>query len=94
MLKSMTGYGKAECRLGPDKYLVEIRSVNGKTADITFKTQLIPRDKEPEVRKYLADKLWVDMPITQAAYEVLECPKKDAIETNSFFTVLEEYYGA
>ncbi len=57
MLKSMTGYGKAECRLGPDKYLVEIRSVNGKTADITFKTQLIPRDKEPEVRKYLADKL-------------------------------------
>ena len=57
MLKSMTGYGKAECLLGQDKYLVEIRSVNGKTADITFKTQLIPRDKEPEVRKYLADKL-------------------------------------
>jgi len=57
MLKSMTGYGKAECRLGPDKYLVEIRSVNGKTADVTFKTSLIPRDKEPEVRKYIAEQL-------------------------------------
>ena len=57
MLKSMTGYGKAECLLGPDKYLVEIRSVNGKTADITFKTPLIPRDKEPDVRKYIADQL-------------------------------------
>lgn len=57
MLKSMTGYGKAECLLGPDKYLVEIRSVNGKTADITFKTPLIPRDKEVEVRKYIADTL-------------------------------------
>ena len=57
MLKSMTGYGKAECRLGADKYLVEIRSVNGKTADITFKTQLIPRDKEVEVRKYIAEQL-------------------------------------
>lgn len=57
MLKSMTGYGKAECLLGHDKYLVEIRSVNGKTADITFKTQLIPRDKEVEVRKYIAEQL-------------------------------------
>ena len=57
MLKSMTGYGKAQCLLGSDKYLVEIRSVNGKTADITFKTPLIPRDKEPELRKYLADRL-------------------------------------
>ena len=53
----MTGYGKAECLLGHDKYLVEIRSVNGKTADITFKTQLIPRDKEVEVRKYIAEQL-------------------------------------
>ena len=57
MLKSMTGYGKAQCLLGPDKYLVEIRSVNGKNADITFKTQLIPRDREVEVRKYLTDRL-------------------------------------
>ena len=57
MLKSMTGYGKAECLLGPDKYLVEIRSVNGKTADISFKTQIIPRDREVEVRKYIADQL-------------------------------------
>ena len=53
----MTGYGKAECLLGPDKYLVEIRSVNGKTADISFKTQIIPRDREVEVRKYIADQL-------------------------------------
>lgn len=57
MLKSMTGYGKAQCLIGADKYLVEIRSVNGKNADITFKTQLIPREKEPEVRKYLAETL-------------------------------------
>ena len=57
MLKSMTGYGKALCLLGQDRYLVEIRSVNGKNADITFKTTLIPRDREAEVRKYIADRL-------------------------------------
>ena len=57
MLKSMTGYGKAQCLLGPDKYLVEIRSVNGKNADINFKTQIIPRQHEVEVRKYITEKL-------------------------------------
>ena len=57
MLKSMTGYGKAQCLIGADKYLVEIRSVNGKNADITFKTQLIPREYEVEVRRYIAERL-------------------------------------
>ena len=57
MLKAMTGYGKAQCLLGPDKYLVEIRSVNGKNADISFKTQIIPRQHEVEVRKYITEKL-------------------------------------
>jgi len=49
----MTGYGKGECVLGQEKYLFEIRSVNGKTADISIKTPLIPREKEMEVRQYI-----------------------------------------
>ena len=57
MIKSMTGYGKAECAVGVDKYLVEIRSVNGKNADISLKTSLIPRDKEMAVRQMIAEKL-------------------------------------
>ena len=57
MIKSMTGYGKAECTIGADKYLVEIRSVNGKSADISVKTQFIPRDKEMAVRQMLAERL-------------------------------------
>lgn len=57
MVKSMTGYGKAECILGQDKYIFEIRSVNGKTADISLKTGLIPRDREMEVRQYISDAL-------------------------------------
>lgn len=53
----MTGYGKAECLIGRDKYTVELRSVNGKNADITLKSSLIPREKEPEVRRFLASEL-------------------------------------
>lgn len=57
MVKSMTGYGKAECSIGRDKYVVEIRSVNGKSADISLKTQFIPREREMEVRQFIADSL-------------------------------------
>lgn len=57
MVKSMTGYGKAECSIGRDKYIVEIRSVNGKSADISLKTPFIPREREMEVRQFIADSL-------------------------------------
>lgn len=53
----MTGYGKAECTLGNDRYRVEIRSVNGKNADISIKTPFIPREKEMEVRQHIAETL-------------------------------------
>jgi len=57
MIKSMTGYGKAECILPEGKIVVEIRSLNGKSADITLKSQLIPRENEIEVRQYIAKEL-------------------------------------
>ena len=53
----MTGYGKAECVISGSKYIVEIRSLNGKNADINLKTSLIPRDKEIMLRQYLAAEL-------------------------------------
>jgi len=57
MVQSMTGYGKAETIYEDSKIIVEIRSVNGKGADISLKTQLIPRDKEIEVRRIVATAL-------------------------------------
>ena len=40
MIKSMTGYGKAEAILETGKITVEVRSLNGKTADISLKTSM------------------------------------------------------
>ncbi|MEN6619191.1 MAG: YicC/YloC family endoribonuclease [Rikenellaceae bacterium] len=57
MILSMTGYGKAECQYGQNKLVVEIRSVNGKNSDISLKTQLIPREKEVEVRQMISQVL-------------------------------------
>lgn len=54
----MTGYGKGECTLSDhSKITVEIKSLNGKNADINFKSQIIPKDKELEIRKLLTEKL-------------------------------------
>lgn len=57
MIRSMTGYGKAETSFSGKKYTVEIRSVNGKTADIGFRTSQIPREYEYDLRQYLIKKL-------------------------------------
>lgn len=57
MIHSMTGYGKAEAILETGKITVEIRSLNGKTADISIKTSLLPKDKEIAVRQKIASEL-------------------------------------
>lgn len=53
----MTGYGKAEAILETGKITVEIRSLNGKTADISIKTSILPKDKEIAVRHKIANEL-------------------------------------
>ena len=57
MIQSMTGYGKAEATLQSGKLTLEIRTLNAKNADISIKSSLLPKDKDLEVRKRLADKL-------------------------------------
>jgi len=67
MAKSMTGYGKAEAMLQNGKLTVEIRSLNGKSADISIKSSLIPKEKDIYIRKKIADSLQrgtIDMYIT------------------------------
>ena len=53
----MTGYGKGEALLESGKLTVEFRSVNGKSADISIKTSLLPKDREMGLRKKIADRL-------------------------------------
>ena len=57
MIKSMTGYGKSEAVLETGKLTVEVRSLNGKTADISLKTSMLPKDKEMTVRQKIAASL-------------------------------------
>ena len=79
----MTGYGKAEATLQSGKLTLEIRTLNAKGADISIKSSLLPKDKDLEVRKRLADKLvrgTIDLFITYepAAGDTAHCINAEA----------------
>ena len=57
MIKSMTGFGKANASLKGRKIFVEARSVNSKGLDANFRLPNIYREKETELKNLLADKL-------------------------------------
>lgn len=57
MIKSMTGYGKATATLPTGKLTIEIRTLNGKSADINIKSQLLPKDKDLLFRQIIASSL-------------------------------------
>jgi len=53
----MTGYGKSECINGHNKITIEIKSVNGKSSDVSVKSQIIPREREIEVKQMITSTL-------------------------------------
>lgn len=57
MIKSMTGYGKAECELASRKITVEIKSLNSKQLDINSRFSSTYREKDLEVRRILSEQL-------------------------------------
>ncbi len=54
MIKSMTGFGKAECEYQSKKITVEIKSLNSKQLDINIKTPSIYKEKEIDLRNEIS----------------------------------------
>ena len=57
MIKSMTGFGKAEFEVNNKKFTIEIKSLNSKQIDINTRIPAIYREKDIEIRKELSEKL-------------------------------------
>lgn len=57
MIKSMTGYGKAVAETPRKKITIEIKSLNSKQMDLNVKLPWLYREKEPEIRAILSQKL-------------------------------------
>lgn len=57
MLKSMTGFGKAECHLPTKKLTIEVKSLNSKQIDTSMRLPAIYREKELQIRQILSKSL-------------------------------------
>ncbi|MEO9100054.1 MAG: YicC/YloC family endoribonuclease [Ginsengibacter sp.] len=57
MVKSMTGFGRAEQTVGDKSYLVEIKSLNGKLFDINLKIPPLIKPYEFDVRNLIQESL-------------------------------------
>ncbi len=57
MIKSMTGFGKAEFEVNNKKFIIELKALNSKQIDINARIPSVYREKEIEIRKELAEKL-------------------------------------
>lgn len=56
MIQSMTGYGRQEVPFGDLNVTAEVRSLNGKLADVRIKTQLQLGEREIQLRKMVLDR--------------------------------------
>lgn len=57
MLKSMTGFGRAERNVGDKTFLVDIKSLNGKQFECSLKMPAFLKPFEFDIRKRLSEKL-------------------------------------
>ncbi len=57
MLKSMTGFGRAEQNVGDKTFQVDIKSLNGKQFDLSLKLPGFLKPFEFDIRKLLSEKL-------------------------------------
>ena len=76
MILSMTGYGKSVANFNGKKIHVEIKSLNSKALDLSTRITPLYREKEIEIRNYIATELergkvdfvlWVEKDETQSA---------------------------
>lgn len=57
MLKSMTGFGRAEALVGDKRFTIDIKSLNGKQLDLQLKLPSLLKPFEFDIRKIVAEKL-------------------------------------
>lgn len=57
MLKSMTGFGRAEKNVGEKTFLVDIKSLNGKQFELQLKMPAILKPFEFDIRRILSERL-------------------------------------
>lgn len=89
MIKSMTGYGKAETEINGKKITVEVRSLNSKQLDLSVRIPAMYRQSEYEIRIAATKKLQRGKVDIFISYEMNESTNTVAINKAAFI----DYYN-
>ncbi len=88
MLKSMTGYGKANCELEDKIVSIEIKSLNSKQLDIFTRMPANYREKDLEIRNLISSKLHRGKIEFNLVLEITNAKNAGTLNT----PVIKEYY--
>ncbi len=88
MIRSMTGYGKAECLLPDKKLTIEIRSLNSKQMDTNARLPSLYKEKELEIRQMITAALERGKVECSFHYEIAENASSGTINE----AVVKGYY--
>lgn len=89
MLRSMTGFGRAEGMVKQRKVTVEIRSLNSKQLDLSIKLPAAYRDKEAETRKWLGEHVQRGKCEVHVGSESVKAEKRSSFDRD----LIRSYYG-
>jgi uncharacterized protein (TIGR00255 family) len=96
MIKSMTGYGKAIAETPQKKITIEIKSLNSKQLDLNTKLPWLYKEKEPEIRNLISQKLdrgKIDLSIYFDILEDEGIPVINKSIVKNYFNQLKEIAG-
>ena len=93
MLKSMTGFGKYSYEGGERQIMIELKSVNSKNLDISFKLPSLFKEKELELRSYLSQKLQrgkIEMYVFYESYTEESAARINPEIINNYYKQIQE----
>jgi uncharacterized protein (TIGR00255 family) len=96
MIKSMTGYGKAMAETAQRKITIEIKSLNSKQLDLITKLPWLYKEKEPEIRNLISQKLDRGKIELSVYFDILEdegVPMFNKSLIKNYFNQLKEIAG-
>jgi uncharacterized protein (TIGR00255 family) len=96
MIKSMTGYGKAIVETPQKKITIEIKSLNSKQLDLNIKIPWLYKEKEPEIRNIISQKLdrgKIDLSVYFDLLEDEGVPVINKLIVKNYFNQLKDLAG-
>ena len=90
MVKSMTGYGKAEINVGVKKFTIEIRSLNSKQLDLSMKVPSLYRVLEYDLRNMVAKVMKRGKVDVYLSYESGSASSNSVINKELFAAYIEQ----